>query len=252
MNDLNNKLNELLLRGQTEVADIDLFAPIPPKEDCPICFLPLPIRNDESCYMTCCGTVLCFGCMYSSRANGLKDLCAFCRQPFARNARIDSARLKKRMEHQDPMAFNMMAHKYGTGEGGVEVNDRKALDLSIRAAELGRAEAYYNVASKGFVIGSKARAWFEVSAKKGFYQAHEHLGEVEETSGNINTAIKHWTVAANAGSQSALNMLMKAYRNSQFSKEELAQVLRDFQASNDETKGEARVDFRRAKAERRV
>ena len=247
MNDLNNKLNELLLRGQTEVADIDLYAPIPPKEDCPICFLPLPIRNDESCYMTCCGTVLCFGCIHSSQVNGLKDLCAFCRQPFGDG--IDNARVKKRMEHEDPIAFNEMARRHWMGKCGVEVNVRKALDLTIRAAELGMAEAY-DVISRGFP--SKARACLEVSAKKGLSVAHEHLGEIEETSGNINTAIKHWAVAANAGSQSALNMLMKAFKNNQLSKEGLAQVLRAFQASTDETKSKAREDFRRAKAEGRV
>ena len=249
---INTKLDELLLRGQTEVADIDLYAPIPPKEDCPICLLPLPIEPNESCYMTCCGTVLCFGCIHSSKMNGLKDLCAFCRQPFARNAGIDSARLKKRMEHDDPESFNMMAHRYWMGGSGVEVNVRKALDLFIRAAELGMAEAYYNVACKGFVTGWKARACLEVSAKKGLYKAHEHLGEIEETSGNINTAIKHWTVAANAGSQSSLNMLIKAFKNNQLSKEELAQVLRAFQASSDETKSQARDDFRRAKVDGRV
>ena len=97
----------------------------------------------------------------------------------------------------------MMAHKYGTGECGVEEHaEWKSLKHLIRAAELGRAEAYCIVA--GFVTGRKARAWLEVSAKKGFYKAHEYLGEIEETSGNINTAIKHWKVAANAGSQYSL------------------------------------------------
>ena len=204
MNDLNNKLDELLLRGQAEVADHDLYAPIPPKEDCLVCFLPLPSSEDEINYMNCCGKLICVGCVYSSTMNGLKELCAFCRQPFACGDGIESARLKKRMEHEDPKAFALMADQYCMGKGAVEVHFKKVLNLYIRAAELGCAEAYCNVASKGFVTGWKAISWFEVSAKKGFYRAHEYLGEIEERSGNINTAIKHWKVAANAGSQYSL------------------------------------------------
>ena len=157
MNELNAKLNEVLLRGQAEVADNDLYAPIPPKEDCPICFVPLPLRNNESCYMSCCGEVLCFGCIHSSQANRLKYQCAFCRQPFTCDDDIVNARLRKRMEHyQDPKAFIQMAHNYYLGEGGVEENDWKALELITKAAELGSCGAYCNVASKGFVTGMES------------------------------------------------------------------------------------------------
>ena len=98
----------------------------------------------------------------------------------------------------------------------------------------------------------KASAWLEVSAKKGFYGAHEYLGKIEETRGNINTAIKHWKVAANAGSQDSLDMLMKAFKSKNFPKEDLAQVLRAFQASNEKTKSDARDEYLRAQAEGRV
>ena len=36
--------------------DDELFQPCPPRPDCPICFLPLPGRN-ETCYQPCCGKV---------------------------------------------------------------------------------------------------------------------------------------------------------------------------------------------------
>ena len=63
---------------------------------------------------------------------------------------------------------------------------------------------------------------------------------MEAASGNVNTAIKHWKVAACAGSQDSVDRLMNAFKNNHFPKEELALVLRAFQASNDEVKSEAR------------
>ena len=38
------------------IVDDELFQPCPPRPDCPICFLPLPERN-ECCYQPCCGKV---------------------------------------------------------------------------------------------------------------------------------------------------------------------------------------------------
>ena len=38
------------------ILDDELFHPCPPGPDCPICFLPLPERN-ECCYQPCCGKV---------------------------------------------------------------------------------------------------------------------------------------------------------------------------------------------------
>ena len=38
------------------IVDDELFQPRPPRPDCPICFLPLPERN-ECCYQPCCGKV---------------------------------------------------------------------------------------------------------------------------------------------------------------------------------------------------
>lgn len=38
------------------IFDDELFHPCPPRPDCPICFLPLPQRN-ETCYQPCCGKV---------------------------------------------------------------------------------------------------------------------------------------------------------------------------------------------------
>ena len=70
-----------------ELHDEKLFAPPPPRDDCPICFIRLP-RDDDTRWMVCCGKRICNGCVcaISSEAarkgleNGKLSLyCPFCR-----------------------------------------------------------------------------------------------------------------------------------------------------------------------------
>jgi len=43
--ELEARLDNLLATAQTETADIDLLAPLPEREECPICLIPLPIKH---------------------------------------------------------------------------------------------------------------------------------------------------------------------------------------------------------------
>ena len=45
--------------------DIELFKQPPPNEDCPICFLRMPTLWSGSSYMTCCGKMVCTGCIHA-------------------------------------------------------------------------------------------------------------------------------------------------------------------------------------------
>src|SRR6056300_1172940 len=46
-----------------ELHDEALFKEHPPREDCPICFLPLPLGERQTAFQSCCGKTLCAGCM---------------------------------------------------------------------------------------------------------------------------------------------------------------------------------------------
>ena len=43
--------------------DPALWKPHPPSEECPVCFVPLPLREDESADLVCCGKSVCSACM---------------------------------------------------------------------------------------------------------------------------------------------------------------------------------------------
>ena len=68
-----------------ELHDEELFKQSPPDEDCPICFQRMPLFSTGSKYQTCCGKMICSGCVhapvYDHEGNVLAETCPFCRTP---------------------------------------------------------------------------------------------------------------------------------------------------------------------------
>ena len=73
-------------RRVAELHDEALFKEHPPREDCPICFLPLPLDLGQTTFQSCCGKVICNGCIHAmreeARGRGKIELCAFCRVQY--------------------------------------------------------------------------------------------------------------------------------------------------------------------------
>ena len=75
------------------VLDPELWKPHPPTEDCPVCFVPLPLDQAEFSYWVCCGKIICPACSWeTARAElvinakraekkqpPLDHACSFCR-----------------------------------------------------------------------------------------------------------------------------------------------------------------------------
>ena len=141
--ELEARLENLLSTGQKETANVSLFAPIPEREECPICMIPLPLEEDGITFMQCCGKTICCGCALKSMAADVKNgvdpfkigMCAFCRQaPIYSKNQVKA--LKKLMKMNNPKAFTHMATRYQRGDGVMQ-SETKALEMRIRAAELG-------------------------------------------------------------------------------------------------------------------
>ena len=58
------KHKKACMRRVAELHDLALFNEVEP-EECPICLLPLPIDNCQSAFNSCCGKVICNGCIYA-------------------------------------------------------------------------------------------------------------------------------------------------------------------------------------------
>ena len=93
-----------------ELYDKQLFKEPPPREECPICMLPLPL--DGSTFHPCCGKLICDGCIYAMTIEGVRKgtkkeemgMCAFCRtlRPISNEEKVK--RLKGQMEKDNAMA----------------------------------------------------------------------------------------------------------------------------------------------------
>ena len=259
--ELEARLGNLLSTAQEETADIDLFAAIPEREECPVCMMPHPLLEGETIFVPCCGKHICLGCIHKralvEMKKGIpthKHKCAFCCQLTPKSG---VKALKKLMKKNNPLAFMVMAERYKEGDN-VFQSDTKYLEMRICAAELGHAVAYADIGNcyeHGDVLNqntSKALEFYEIAAKKGSVHAHEQLARFHGRNRNFHECIQHWKVAASAGLKEAMEALMVIYNNvndnsnsNLLSKEELTKTLRAHQASNDDMKSEDR-DIARA------
>jgi len=259
--ELEARLDNLLSTAQAETADIDLFAPIEEREECPICMIPHSIQEDEIRFMNCCGKRICCGCVYKQTLTDIKKgvpkgemKCAFCCQLEPKNT---IKALKKLMKKNNPEAFMQMSERYRLGSSVLQ-SDTRSIEMLVRAAELGHAEAYRQIGIKykdGITVEentSKAVTFYEVGAKKRSIEAHQNLAAFHSEHHNNNECIKHLKVAASAGYDDAMNNLMnayKTYKNELQSKEEMDQTLRSYQTSSNEMKSKDRDDARVAMRE---
>ena len=149
--ELEARLDNLLATAQAETADIDLFAPIQEKEECPLCLLPLPLEDSDNMFYECCGKRICSGCIHKHFMTLIKEgkersrdmKCPFCRQSHLSGPQRIKA-LKKLMKNNEPQAFVAMSDKYKEGKDVLQ-SDTKSLDMLIRAAELGYSLAYRRI-----------------------------------------------------------------------------------------------------------
>ena len=132
-----------------ELHDERLFKQPPPAEDCPICFLLLPALISGSKYMSCCGKVICSGCvhapLYDYQGNEVdNEKCPFCRTPTPDEYELIKREIE-RMDLGDSIAIYDMGNYYSRGEYGYTQDYRKALEHWHRAGELGYTPAYCNI-----------------------------------------------------------------------------------------------------------
>ena len=237
-------------RRVAELHDEELFKEHPPEDDCPICFLPLPIETNRTTFQTCCGKVICDGCIHAmkeeARGRGKINLCAFCRVPSPRSDAEEVKRVKKLMDANNANAFNMFGGYYRRGDGGMPQDFAKANELFLRAGELGCAKSYYNLGILYYdgmgveVDKKKANHYWELAAMGGNLIARHNLGCAEEKAGNIDRAYKHFILAARAGYKISLEAVKEGFIDGYVFKDEYANTLRAYHDCHNEMKSDDR------------
>jgi len=227
-------------RRVAELHDEVLFKQPPPQhEDCPICFLFLPILDTGVKYKSCCGKMICSGCsyapVYDNEGNRADKICPFCRTPAPKTEKEIIERYVKRMDAGDALAMYNIANCYSEGIHGFPHDHKKALELFHRAGELGDAKAYNSIGyaydhGKGVEVDKKkARHYFELAAIMGDADARYNLGCMEKKAENMDRATKHFMIAAECGEPDSVKIIQKLFLNGHATKEEYSKALRSYQ-----------------------
>jgi len=229
-----------------ELHDEALFEEPPPPEECPICFLTLPILYKSSLFKSCCGKIICCGCIYAMKKNEGVELCPFCRSPSVIREKEDVERVKKLMDSGNAEAFFAYGNFYSSGSRGLPRDWAKASEMWLKAGELGCAVAYNNLGflyedGRGVDIDKKkAKHYYELAAISGDIKARFNLGCIEGKAANHSRAMKHMLIAARAGGTEALDRVKLGFQLGLVTKDEYASTLRAFHERQKEMKSAAR------------
>ena len=251
-NEVIKALDSMHLKNiEEKISDEELFKQPPPAEDCPICFLRLPTLDTGWRYMSCCGKVICSGCchapVYDNQGNEVdNEKCPFCRTPCHTSDEEDNKRYMKRVEAGDAIANYNHGMYYQHGRYGFPQDYTKALELFVRAAELGYADAYCNIGNaydngEGVEVDKeKAMHYYELSAIGGSVVARYNLGFEEKKAGNWERSLKHFMIAIKAGGADSVNNIKQMYTKGLATKEDYMKALQSYQIYLSEIKSKQR------------
>ena len=255
-----------------EIRDEALFKDPPAKEDCPICFIPMPVKliacmtlppatissvpirdyaeaNEELAtenmeqYYPCCGKTICGGCVYSFRMSGNEETCLFCKSD--RRGKTDEEcveELMKRVEANDAGSIYQLANDYYHGDLGLLQDRVRAMELWKQAADLGSRRAHFQLGCIYHEEGDskKEKFHYEAAAMAGHEGARVALGTMEAMSRNIGRAVKHWMIAASGGHYKAMKNLLIAFNQGSTSRATIDSTLTAYNNSCVEMRSEAR------------
>ena len=238
---------------------------------CPICFHRLPLQKSEHVYHTCCGQVICDGCVIGQQRTQLKEpqfkelgimiedttpeeeqfrlieqhgnsiyVCPYCRAPFPKGAEELLQRLYDRIEVRNDrdytIAVNQLGAYYRTGKHGLPQNLKKAEELFTKAYDLGNPDAAWHL----YLLyhnyypnqNEKEKKYLVRGEMIGNMECTSVLAKLACDSGNGEECARLCMKAALLGEDTS--NLLQCYRHNLLSKDDLATTLRANQALKDE------------------
>ena len=258
-----------------QLYDEALFKDPPAKEECPICFLPMPIRLISSIslppatilsvpiydyavanvelsgklmeqHFPCCGKSLCLVCLHSCFQTGNQGTCPYCKtQMIRKTIEEDVKDIMKRVKANDAGSMCELAMYFRHGEGGLQQDRTKAMELFARAADLGSNQAHDYLGAEYYEGGDLKKAKFHLgaAAMAGNEKARCNLGNLEGKSGNVGRGLKHLKIAASAGHHEAMHNLLVAFRIGMVNRDTIDSTLAAYNTSCVEMRTEARDKY---------
>lgn len=245
-------------------SDPDLWKPHPPTEDCPVCFVPLPLAKLGQTYWYCCGKNICSACSKEhiramhipnimraeSELPEIQKTCPFCRLPMKRrNDPKIVGQLEERVLKGDAVAAFELAEQHLHGNLGLNKDENKALELYHCAADMGSAPANfwlgiaYAYGKHGVTLDLKeAQMHAERAVKLNYPQARALLGYFE-AGVNDGHVVQHFVLGAAAGCKEMMDHLWTIFYEGDISKKDLEDTLRKYHRSCDNMNSEERERY---------
>ena len=158
----------------------------------------------------------------------------------------------KQIDANDPEAFIMLGVYYRYGKNGLSQDMNKAIELFLRAADLGSIRAQYflgeiycgnGLGDEGEIDMKKSIHYSQLSAIGGYDGSRHLLGCFEKYRwGNVERGMKHFMIAAKTGYDDSLKEVQEGYSSGHVTKDEFENTLRTYKDSVDEVKSDQRDD----------
>lgn len=211
--------------------------------ECSICTLPMPLHPGEVMKCKRCMNSLCIGCI----ATALKFECPFCRHPYSRDDAANVRLLQKHVDNGKAEAMFVLGEDYVHGQNGLRMDTARGFELMTKAANLGHVNAHYILGGM-YCIGevglgsdmAKAVQHWEIAATAGHPTARLELGIMEWNTMNYGRALKHLTIAAKMGEETALKKILTMHELGKSTKDEYAEALDGYQQAAEELKSDQR------------
>lgn len=208
------------VRIAAELHDKKLFKQPLVEEDCPICFLRMPLLSTGRRHQTCCGKTMCSGCIYAMNetvTSDDKNVCPFCRVPTPASEDVMLERERKLVEAGDVISIHNLGLCHRDGLHGYPQDYTKALEFYHQAIDLGHAQGYNDIGhaymnGKGVKFDEKkAKYYWELGAMGGCTGSRYNLGIFERNVGKMSRALIHFIIAIRGGYAAPLEMIKKLY-----------------------------------------
>ena len=242
--------------------------------ECPICYHRLPIDKSEHGYLSCCGQVICHGCMLGEQRTQLKELgiiiedttpeeeqfrlikehgmeiyiCPYCRALFPEDDEELLQRLYDRIEiridRDYTIALIQLGSYYKEGERGLPQNLKKAEELYKEAYDLDNPVAAWNLSClyrDHYSDQKETEMEYLLRGEMlGNIKCIQVLAKCAHDSGNMEEFTRLWMKVVCLGGDTSI--LLDCYRVNLLSKDDLATTLRANQAVKNEIETKRR-DF---------
>jgi TPR repeat protein len=171
--------------------------------------------------------------------------CPFCNADRDKTDEEQVEEIMKRVEANDAASICTLADSYYHGSAGLQQDHEQALELYARAANLGCSKAHSHLAGVYHEGGNlkKAKFHLEAAAMAGHEGARNNLGIIEVNSGNIERAVKHWTISASGGCYQSMHELRTLFEQGFISRESINSTLAAYNNSCAEMRSEAREAY---------